>query len=88
MLAARRGDLEEVQRIDAWLAEGVNVRTIPNRLFNRACIATILGDHNRAINLLREALDMGLDTEIPHNSLTIMLLRDNPQYRNLVKPKS
>jgi len=86
LLAARRKDMEEVQRIDSWLERG-DVRAIPNQLWWRARIATVLGNHNRAILLLREALALGLDTEFPHTTIDFMPLKDNPQYRNLIDPK-
>jgi tetratricopeptide (TPR) repeat protein/TolB-like protein len=89
VLAARRGDRSRVQQIDSALA-GLALpyfKSAPS--FWRAQAAAVLGDRDRAVALLREALTRG---RIPagtliHHSLSFETLRDYQPFQDLVRPQ-
>src|SRR5919201_3648191 len=60
VLAARRGNGAEAARLDTWLAarRGPYLRGAPTMY--RAEIAAVLGDPDRALALLRDAIAQGL----------------------------
>ena len=57
-LAARSGDRATVSRIDRWLAKRTDTRGMA--AYDRARIAAILGDRDRAVSLLTQAFQQGL----------------------------
>jgi tetratricopeptide (TPR) repeat protein len=87
-LAARRGDRAAALRYDAALdtlrapyLNGANV-------YWRACIASLLGDRARAVSLLREAFRQGNRFGIVlHYELDFDALRDDPGFREFLRPK-
>jgi DNA-binding SARP family transcriptional activator/tetratricopeptide (TPR) repeat protein len=87
LLAARRGDREEAERIDAWLAGQRRPRTWGNHTFFRACIAAELGRADEAVALLREAFAQGA-TYWPraHFMPCLQSLQDHPPSRQLMRP--
>jgi|GEM_PF-1533444 len=85
-LAARRGDREEALRISDWLAS-VDLSTIENRTYWRACIASLLGNEREAVDLLQEALDLGLEYMRPHADIDLKPLHDYQPFLDLMRPK-
>jgi DNA-binding SARP family transcriptional activator/tetratricopeptide (TPR) repeat protein len=87
LLAARRGDREEAERIDAWLAGQRRPRTWGNHTFFRACIAAELGRADEAVALLQEAFAQGA-TYWPraHFMPCLQSLQDHPPFRQLMRP--
>jgi tetratricopeptide (TPR) repeat protein/TolB-like protein len=84
-LAARRGDRVEVSRMEAWL------RARPgdaHATYDQARIAALLGDRERAVELLRHAFEQGLNGRMyVHIDPDFEALRDYPPYRELIRPK-
>jgi hypothetical protein len=84
-IAARLGDSSAVRSAEAWLA----AQHDPAAPAGRARIALLLGDRDRAIALLRQAVDEGLSTFFYlHLDPDFVVLRDYPPYRKLVQPRS
>jgi serine/threonine-protein kinase len=84
-IAARLGDSRAVRSAEAWLA----AQHDPVATTGRARIALLLGDRDRPIALLRQAVDEGLSTFFfLHLDPDFAVLRDYPPYRELVKPRS
>ena len=89
VLAARRADRSRVQHIDNALA-GLALpywKSAPS--FWRAQAAAVLGDRDRAVALLHEALTRGgipAGTLIHHN-LSFETLRDYQPFQDLVRPR-
>jgi tetratricopeptide (TPR) repeat protein len=86
--AARLGRREEAQLISDSLAKW-NLMYVPGRKAHfRARISAILGDHGRAVELLREAISNGVGYSVwQHTSELAILLRDNPAYQELMRPR-
>jgi tetratricopeptide (TPR) repeat protein len=92
-LAARRGDRAEADRIDRWLA--ARGRKDPGgagskswTLYFRARIAGLLGDHQRAMGLLREAAQLGFDGwRDAHVDPDLVPLRADPAFQEWIRPK-
>ncbi len=96
-VAARQGDRDEALRI----AQRLGAIEGPNLLFGhptlwRAKIAALLGDRDRAVGLLRDAISQGL---MPldltqglgyamwlHSDIDFESLRDYPPFENLMRP--
>ena len=88
-LAARLGDRAEAQRISEKLKAFNRPFLRGSPLFFRACIASILGDSDQAIALLREAFAQGLPFDISiHRDPDFEPLWDYPPFKKLIKPKS
>ena len=92
-LAARRGDRAEADRVDRWLtAQG---RKDPGgagskswKLYSRARIAGLVGDHQRAMGLLREAAQLGFDGwRDAHLDPDLAPLRTDPAFQEWIRPK-
>ncbi|MFX0202728.1 MAG: protein kinase [Candidatus Hodarchaeota archaeon] len=87
-LAARKGDRKEAEKITQWLKENEpkywKGRT---HIYWQACIASLLGDKERAVNLLREALKTGLEYPMLHADMDLEPLKDYPPFQKLMKPK-
>ena len=87
-LAARTGDKEEALRISKQLEEAGKIPYIwGNHTYNRACIASVLGDKENAVRLLREAISQGYSYDGLDTSLSLELLRDYGPFKELIKPK-
>jgi tetratricopeptide (TPR) repeat protein/TolB-like protein len=92
-LAARRGDRAEAERIDQWLA----ARGRQGRrgaadeswgLYGRARIAGLLGEHARAVGLLRQAAQKGFSGwRVAHRDPDLAPLRADPAFREWIRPK-
>lgn len=96
-VVARQGDRDEALRLSRRLGEIED----PNFLYGqptlwRAKIAALLGDHDRAVGLLRDAISQGL---MPldlaqglgyamwlHSDIDFEALRDYPPFQRLMKP--
>jgi len=79
-LAARRGDRAEAERMEVWLS----ARPGPFALSGRARIALLLGDRDRAVELLREARSQGMDLAMfVHLDPDLQSLREYPPYTAL-----
>jgi tetratricopeptide (TPR) repeat protein len=89
VLAARRGDRQQAEEADAALAAAD--KTTSERIeaaYNRACIAAQLGDIDRALDLLRDAIALGFPIwHTMRRDPDLEPLRDNPTYQELVRPK-
>lgn len=88
-LAARRGDTAEAARISAWLAGLDRPYTFGRHTYWRARIASVSGDRQGAVLLLRQAiLREGLDSwDSLHNDPDFAPLRDFAPFRELMRPK-
>jgi tRNA A-37 threonylcarbamoyl transferase component Bud32/tetratricopeptide (TPR) repeat protein len=87
-LAARQDNFEEATRIDRALADlddqylgGLNHAW-------RARIAAVMGEKDRAVDLLREGHAKGLEFWMPwHRDPDLMLLRGHPPFDEFMRPK-
>jgi predicted Zn-dependent protease len=86
-LAARRGDSKAAREADRALAalRGPYLAGMPT--YWRARIAALLGDHDRALALLRTALQEGRTYLELHGEADFVSLRDMPEFRDLVRIK-
>jgi tetratricopeptide (TPR) repeat protein len=88
VLAARRGDTEEAHRISEGLTGMAAPRDFGRDTYWQACIASLLGERERAMVLLRNAYGQGRAFTIGlHRDIDLEPLRDHPQYRQLIEPK-
>lgn len=80
-MAARRGDRDEALRT----AEGP--RLFGEHTFWRACIATQLGERQRAVDLLREAISQGryVSSHV-HRHIDLEPVWDYPPFVELIAP--
>jgi tetratricopeptide (TPR) repeat protein len=98
-LAARRGDRRRAIEIDAWLAsrwrdaDDWSGETRPRLTFARASIASLLGERERALSLLRQAFDEGFPyinggypswLEVDPD---MDPLRGDPEFQRIMRPK-
>jgi tetratricopeptide (TPR) repeat protein len=93
---ARLGDRRGVEKVDRWLARR-GVRSEGTRLnssvhFERARLAAILGDRERAMALLRQAVGEGAFLDEghglgPHSDPDFESLRDYPPFQKLTRPE-
>ncbi len=88
LVAARRGDRAAADSISAWLAEldwpyGFGWRTA-----FRASIAAVLGERERAVALLQDALAQGSGYSVwIHRNIDFESVRDYPPFQELMRPK-
>jgi DNA-binding SARP family transcriptional activator/TolB-like protein len=87
-LAARRGDRAGAETADAWLRDLDEPYLMGQHTLWRARIAAVSGDHERAVNLLRQAIAQG----VPHGTHfhtdgDLTALRARPDYRELMRPR-
>ncbi len=89
ILAARRGDRRSAEEADALLAAaGDTVSERYTAAYNRSCIAAQLGELDRALDLIREAVALGFPYwELIRLDPDLEPLRDNPAFREIVRPK-
>jgi len=87
-LAARKGDREDALRVSTQLRQTNQPHLYGSHTYCRACIAAQLGERERAVELLREALAQGHPYGLwLHNDLDLDPLRDYPPFQELLRPK-
>jgi tetratricopeptide (TPR) repeat protein len=87
VLAARRGDTEEALRGGEGL-EGLAPRDFGRDSYWQACIASLLGERERAMVLLREAYARGRPFSVNlHTDMDLEPLHDYPPFQDLLRPK-
>ena len=87
-LAARRGNRDEQMRISRWLAALDEPYLLGSNTLWRASIAALLGERERAVELLRTAFDEGLTYGLwLHTDPDLQHLWDYPPFQELVRPK-
>jgi hypothetical protein len=88
-IAARRGDRANARRISEQLASTTRAHLFGYHTYLRACIASLLGEREQAVALLREAFAQGLPFGIDlHRDPDLEPLNDYPPYSDLVRPRS
>jgi tetratricopeptide (TPR) repeat protein len=87
-LAARRGDREAALAIEALLSDRGTRGSFALDTYNRARIAALLGDRERAVGLLQEAYARGYPFMVlMHRDMDLEPLRDYPPFQQFMKPK-
>jgi tetratricopeptide (TPR) repeat protein len=89
---ARLGDRRAVEQVDRWLAARHGPYLNGGHTRARARLAAILGDRERAVALLRQALDEGAFLDGGHglglhSDPDFESLRDYPPFQELTRPK-
>jgi tetratricopeptide (TPR) repeat protein len=89
VLAARRGDRAEAARMDAWLAGRTSPYERADATLGRMEIAAALGERERTLGLLREAISQGYQPFFPDHFHVVRrtTLRGDPEYEALVRPR-
>jgi len=91
VIAARRGDAARARALSDWLAKvstGGWRTGAATAIIWRACIAAVLGERQRAVDLLREAFARGAPYgPYIHSSPEFESLADYPPYVELLRPK-
>ena len=87
VIAARRGDRAAALEADRALAATSMPYLRGRHTYWRARIAALLGESDRAVVLLREALQQGRTYQEVHGEADLMPLRDVPAFQELVRPK-
>jgi tetratricopeptide (TPR) repeat protein len=86
-IAARTGDVRRARELSVELTRGVGRRANARASYGRACIAALLGERQRAVDLLREALTQGLPFGLEiHNNPDLESLRTYQPFVELVRP--
>jgi tetratricopeptide (TPR) repeat protein/predicted Ser/Thr protein kinase/predicted secreted protein len=87
-LAARRGDRDEALRISGELAAIDRRFLFGSHTYWRACIATLLGEKEQAVALLKEAFSQGQGYGVSlHRDINLEPLWDYPPFKELLRPK-
>jgi serine/threonine protein kinase/tetratricopeptide (TPR) repeat protein len=86
-LAARRGDKQEALRISSLLENIDRPYIFGAHTFWRARIASLLGDKENAVRLIREALAQGRSYSALDPVMDFEPLQDYPPFQELIKPK-
>jgi tetratricopeptide (TPR) repeat protein/tRNA A-37 threonylcarbamoyl transferase component Bud32 len=88
LLAARLGDNDKALKISEELKMINKPYLFGNHTYYRACIASLLGEREQAIALLREAFAQGLSYgAYLHRDINLESLRNYPPFQELVRPK-
>jgi serine/threonine protein kinase/tetratricopeptide (TPR) repeat protein len=88
VLAARREDRAEAIEISDELAAIDQPFLFGNHTYWRACIASLLGEKERALTLLKEAFNQGRTYGISlHRDINLESLRDYPPFIEFLRPK-
>ncbi len=88
ILAALGGDREEALRILNLLYQDNRPYRRGSNIYNAACIASMLGERERAVQLLQEAFSRGFRYSIGfHRDPDLEPLRDYPPFMKLLEPK-
>jgi len=87
-LAARRGLRAEAMRISEELRQMSGPYLFGEHTYRRACIAALLGEKQKAIDLLRQSFAEGLN-QAPglHREMDLEPLWDDPAFKELLRPK-
>jgi serine/threonine protein kinase len=89
ILYARTGDVEKAQHIDDRLKNTKEKYLEGYNTYGRACMAAVLGQKERAVELLRESFLQGVVYYITlHRDIDLEGLRDYPPFQELMKPKN
>ncbi len=86
-LAARRGDLAAALAADRALAAMRDPYLHGRHTYWRARIAALLGERERSLALIRDAIQQGRDYLEVHGEADFAALRDMPSFRNLMQPQ-
>jgi hypothetical protein len=87
-LAARVGDRAEAMRILDELRSMDRPELFGNGSYARARIAALLGERPRAVELLRQSFAEGVRHGTrPHREMDFEPLRDDPGFKELLRPK-
>ena len=89
-LAARRGDRPDALAVSAWLERNEHPYWAGGSTYRRARIAALLGERERAVELLREALAEGAWLFFglkAHTDIDLQPLRDYPPFQEFMRPK-
>jgi tetratricopeptide (TPR) repeat protein len=87
-LAARRGDREEALRVSGELAKIDRPFLFGEHLHWRARIASLLGEKEQAVALLREAFSQGLAYGVYlRQDIDLEPLWDYPPFKEILRPK-
>jgi DNA-binding SARP family transcriptional activator/TolB-like protein len=88
VLAARRGDAETALSISQGLTGMAERRDFGRDTYWQACIASLLGEPERAMVLLRSAYEQGREfTIVLHRDMDLEPLRDHLEYLRFIEPK-
>jgi tetratricopeptide (TPR) repeat protein len=88
VLAAKTGDRPEAERLLAELGAVDRPYLYGEHTYWRACITAHLGDHERAVDMLRDAFSQGKRYGIGlHRSMALEPLWDHPEFLELIAPK-
>jgi len=86
VLAARQGNRVEAQSSSSALAHIADPYVWGQQTYERACIAAVLGEKDKAVDLLREAFAQGFASfERIHRDPDLDSLRDYPPFQDLVR---
>ena len=86
-IAARKEDKENALRISSLLESIDRPYIFGSSTFYRACIASILGEKDNAVRLLREAFSEGWNYRWLHPVTDFEPLRDYKPFQEFMKPK-
>ena len=87
MLAAKKGDRPRAEAISRWLQNLDRPYLRGEHTRGRAVIAAWLGEKDRAVALLREALAQGQTCQEMHADYLLLPLWNEPGFQELLKPK-
>jgi DNA-binding SARP family transcriptional activator/TolB-like protein len=88
VIAARRGDRAEADRIALWLRDLERPYLHGRHALWRARIAAVLGQHDQAVDLLRDAFAQGVPHHVAHHTDSeLQPLHDFPPFRELMRPR-
>jgi DNA-binding SARP family transcriptional activator/TolB-like protein len=88
VIAARRGDRAEAERVALWLRDLERPYLHGQHALWRARIAAVLGQHDQAVDLLRDAFAQGVPHHVVHHTdPDLQPLRDFPPFRELMRPR-
>jgi tetratricopeptide (TPR) repeat protein len=87
-LAARLGKRDEAMRISTELQELSGPYLFGAQTYRRACIAALLGEKQKALELLRESFAEGVPYSTRHHrEIDLEPLWDYPPFQELIRPK-
>jgi predicted Zn-dependent protease len=91
VLAAQRGDRAEAAGFDQRLSALERPLGRGQATYWRACIAALLHEDDRALDLLARSLGAGFFYQVhfltPHMEPSFARLRSNPRFQQLLRPK-
>ena len=84
---ARAGRAPDAREVDARLADWGDPYVRGDHLYWRAAIAAELGEKERAVTLLRDAIAEGVPYSVLHEDPDLSALRDFPPFQELIEPR-